>query len=150
MITINEIMTTDLITLPDTATLEDAIRLMTKKNIRHIPVLDDDGKLTGLATQRDILAATDSTLRGKEERTNPVDIALAKVMTKNVVTVDIDVSLRSVALHLQQHKYGCLPVVSKGKLKGIVTDSDFVGVAINLLEQVDAAEQPEDYLATED
>jgi CBS domain-containing protein len=148
MVTVDEIMTTSLATLPVTATLADAIRLMAEKNIRHMPVLDDDGKLAGLATQRDVLAATDSTLRGKEERVSPADIPLAHVMTKKVVTVDIHTSLLGAARYLQQHKYGCLPVVSEGKLKGIVTDSDFVAVAINLLEQVDEAEQPEDYLVT--
>ena len=150
MVTVDEIMTTSVTTLPDTATLEDAMRLMTEKNIRHIPVLDDNDKLAGLATQRDVLAATDSTLRGKEERVSPADIPLSHVMTKKVVTVDIHTSLLGAARYLHQHKYGCLPVVSEGKLKGIVTDSDFVAVAINLLEQVDMAEQPEDYLETED
>ena len=144
MITVDEIMTTSLTTLPDTATLEEAKQLMVEKNIRHIPVLGHDGKLTGLASQRDILAATDSILRSEEERTNPVDIPLAQVMTKKVATVDANTSLLSAALYLQRHKYGCLPVVSEGKLKGIVTDSDFVAIGINLLEQVIEAEALED------
>jgi CBS domain-containing protein len=51
--------------------------------------------------------------------------------------------MREAALYLQRHKYGCLPVVNDGKLKGIVTDSDFVAVAINLLEQWELS-QPEE------
>ena len=38
------------------------------------------------------------------------------------------------------HKIGCLPVVTDGKLRGIITDTDFVGVAINLLEQIEDTE----------
>jgi len=146
MITVDEIMTTSVITLPDTATLAAVIELMAEKSIRHIPVVDDKNGLAGLITQRDVLAATDSTLRSKEEQTNPADIPITQVMTKKVITVDSHASLQSAALYLQQHKYGCLPVVSDGKLKGIVTDSDIVAVGINLLEQVDAAEQSENHL----
>jgi len=146
MITVDEIMTTSVITLPDTATLEAAIELMAEKNIRHIPIVDDKNKLAGLITQRDVLAATDSTLRSKKEQNNPADIPISQVMTKKVITVDNHATLQSAALYLQQHKYGCLPVVIDGELKGIVTDSDIVAVGINLLEQVDVAEQAENHL----
>ena len=47
---------------------------------------------------------------------------------------------------MQSHKHGCLPVVADGKLVGIITDSDFISIAINLLEQVELLEeQDEDY-----
>ena len=143
MFTINQIMTTGLHTLPETASLEDAIRLMTEARIRHIPIVNAKGKLVGLVTHRDVLATTDSTLRSPDERQNPVSIPLSKIMTRNVVTVDEHASLRSAALHLERHKYGCIPVVAKGNLKGIITDSDFVAVAINLLEQLEQAELDE-------
>ena len=51
-------------------------------------------------------------------------------------------NLRQAALRLQEYRYGCLPVVAKGKLIGIITDSDFVAVAINLLEQLEDTEPP--------
>ena len=49
-------------------------------------------------------------------------------------------SLRQAALFLEKHRIGCLPGVTKGELKGIITDTDFVGVAINLLEQLEMEE----------
>lgn len=69
-------------------------------------------------------------------------------MITEVVTVSPKAGIREAALHLQKHKYGCLPVVDKGKVVGIVTDSDFVTVAIHLLEVLDAqlAESPFDDL----
>ena len=55
-------------------------------------------------------------------------------------------SLRQAALFLEQHRIGCLPVMSNGNLKGIITDTDFVGVAINLLEQIEETEPLDDEL----
>ena len=44
------------------------------------------------------------------------------------------------ARFLEKHKIGCLPVLDDGKLVGIITDTDFVAVAINLLEQLEETE----------
>lgn len=143
MFTINEIMTTDLRTLPETASLKDAIQLMAEARIRHVPIVNTKRKLVGLVTHRDVLAATDSNLRAPDERQTPGSIPLSKIMTRNVVTIDEHASLRSAALQIERHKYGCIPVVTKGNLKGIITDSDFVAVAINLLEQLEENELDE-------
>jgi CBS domain-containing membrane protein len=141
--TINQIMTTELRTLPETASLEDAIRLMAEAHIRHIPIVNTKGKLVGLVTHRDVLATTDSTLRDPDERQSPASVPLSKIMTRDVVTVDEHANLRSAALLIERHKYGCIPVVTKGNLKGIITDSDFVAVAINLIEQLEQTELDE-------
>ena len=50
--------------------------------------------------------------------------------------------LMAVALFLERHRIGCLPIVKDDVLEGIITDTDFVGVAINLFEQI---EEPEPY-----
>ena len=44
---------------------------------------------------------------------------------------------------MQKHKVGCLPVVNKGHLVGIITDTDFVTIAINLLELQEETEPEE-------
>lgn len=61
-------------------------------------------------------------------------------MVKDIATVDERASLRQAALFIEKHKIGCLPVLSNGQLTGIITDSDFVAVAINLLEQMEESE----------
>ena len=68
------------------------------------------------------------------------------MMVTDVATVDEHASLRQAALFLEKHRIGCLPVVTDGELKGIITDTDFVAVAINLLEQL----EEEDLEETED
>jgi CBS domain-containing protein len=48
-------------------------------------------------------------------------------------------------LFLEKHKIGCLPVVTGDTLRGIITDTDFVAVAINLLEQLEINEPDDDF-----
>lgn len=138
------IMTRDVITVPRTANLGEARSLMHDHRIRHLPVVDDAGACVGLLTSTDVLAATDSLLRESNERIHAEEIPVADVMVTDIATVDPHASLRQAALFLERHRIGCLPVVSEGKLVGIVTDTDFVGVAINLLEQIEETEPLEE------
>ena len=131
------IMTTDLITISQSATLDQARGLMTQHRIRHLPVVNEAGELVGLLTQTDILAATDSMLRDSQNRIRAAEIPIADVMVTSVATVDQSADIRQAALFLEKHRIGCLPVLDDRKLVGIVTDTDFVGIAINLLEQLE-------------
>ena len=67
-------------------------------------------------------------------------IKVKDVMVTDLAIVDPLASLRQAALFLEKHNIGCLPVVTDGKLLGIITDTDFVAVAINLLEQMESTE----------
>jgi CBS domain-containing protein len=64
-------------------------------------------------------------------------------MSSPVQTVDEHASLRGAALHLQKHRMGCLPVTRDGALVGIITDSDFVAIAVHLMEQLELVEPEE-------
>lgn len=139
MITVDEIMTTKIHTLPATATVADAIRVMAEKSVRHIPIVDTEGNLEGLVTRHDVMAVLDSTLRAKAARREPATIPLAEIMTRDVVTVDSGANLRRAALFLEEHEFSCLPVMTEGRFSGIVTDADLVSVAINLLEQLETS-----------
>ena len=140
MLTLNEIMVSDLHTLEADNTLKDAVELMKSKKIRHIPIVGSNNQLLGLVTQRDILAASspDSTNKQQEMST-----PLNAIMVTKLDTVNKGTDLRQAALFLQQHKHGCLPVVEDNTLVGLVTDTDFVSVAINLLEMLEATEPVE-------
>ena len=140
MFTLDAIMTTDLITVSLSTSLAEARLLMQDYRIRHLPVTNDGGELVGLLTQSDVLAATDSILRDDDNRIRAKEILIQDVMVTKVATVDENASLRQAALFLEKHRIGCLPVVSEEKLVGIITDTDFVGVAINLLEQLEEFE----------
>ncbi|WP_116473663.1 CBS domain-containing protein [Zobellella maritima] len=133
---VSEIMSRQVIGLEPAATLEQARTLMQRRHIRHLPVVEQQ-RLLGLVSQRDILAAQESSLESGTNGDFLNSHTLADIMTRAVTTISPRAGIREAALYLQKHKYGCLPVVDKGKLVGIVTDSDFVAVAINLLEVLD-------------
>ncbi len=139
MFSIEAIMSTNLITLPPSATLAEARSLMQDNRIHHLPVVEGD-KLVGLITLTNVLAATDSFLRDDSSRIHANDIGIKDAMVTDVATVDVNASLRHAALFLEKHKIGCLPVLDDDKLVGIITDTDFVAVAINLLEQIEETE----------
>lgn len=143
MISIDEFMTAEPYTLRETHSLSDARKAMTERNIRHIPITDDDKHLLGLVTQRDVLAATVPTSK-QQTKSAPheadSDIKLSEIMVRDVSVIHKTDSLRRAALYIQSHKYGCLPVLSADRLVGIITDSDFIDIAINLLEQVEITE----------
>jgi CBS domain-containing protein len=143
MFSIETIMSTNLVTVPPSATLAEARTLMYDNRIHHLPVTND-GALVGLVTLTNLLAATDSFLRDDRSRIHASEIIISDVMVKDVATVDINASLRQAALFLEKHKFGCLPVMSDGNLVGIITDTDFVAVAINLLEQIESTEPFDD------
>ena len=139
MFSIDAIMSTNLITLSPSATLAEARSLMHEHRIHHIPVLEDD-TIVGLITLTNVLAATDSFLRDDGTRIHADEIGIGDAMVTDVATVDVNASLRHAALFLEKHKIGCLPVLDGETLVGIITDTDFVAVAINLLEQIEESE----------
>lgn len=139
MFSIEAIMSTNLITLSPSATLAEARTLMHDHRIHHIPVLNDDN-LVGLVTLTNVLAATDSFLRDPQNRIHANEILVEDAMVRDVATVEVHASLRHAALFIEKHKIGCLPVMDDDQLVGIITDTDFVAVAINLLETIEETE----------
>lgn len=144
MFDLEAIMATELVSVHPSTSLYRARELMNEKKIRHLPVVDDDGVLVGLLTQSDVLAASDSILKDRDSQLDVTHFPVEDAMVTDVDTVPPGASLRQAALYLERHKIGCLPVVDQGKLVGIVTDTDFVGVAINLLEQLEEFEPESD------
>ncbi len=137
------IMTTDVVTIGVDDNLESARKIMHDRRIRHLPVVDSESQLVGLITTTNVLAATDSFLRDDESKMHPDQIAVTDVMVSDVITVDEHAGVRQAAVFLEKHRIGCLPVVTDGELRGIVTETDFIGVAINLLEQLETVEASE-------
>ena len=107
-------------------TLQD---LMSEKRIRHAPVVDEDGAVLGLVSERDVLRRTFN-----QEADLPLSVRLdvltavkvRDIMTWEVETIDVDEDLSTAAQIMLDNKYGCLPVVEEGVLAGILTEADFV------------------------
>ena len=147
MLSVAQIMTAEPYTLGPDDSLAQARQLMSEHHIRHIPIVTGDRCLVGVVSQRDVLAAADSSVLSDQAAhlAQEKHVALSRIMTSPVQTVDEHASLRGTAMHLKKNRMGCLPVTRDGKLVGIITDSDFVTIAIHLMEQLEASEPPEDF-----
>jgi len=138
--TVRDVMTTDLVTLNDTASVAQARRIMGEQNVRHLPIVSEAEEFVGLLTQRDVLAATVSVLADVDQ--NSVDemeeaIPVRELMTTAMATTQEDTNLRDAALYMLELRMGCLPVLSDGRLVGILTETDFIKFTIHLLDRMD-------------
>jgi CBS domain-containing membrane protein len=144
MITVKELMTETVYTLRPNDTVFDARRLMIEKRIRHIPVVDIHHKFIGLITKHDLLALSVSTLsdidpieRDEIEST----ILISEVMKTNIVFAELDTDLLTAGRFLLDQEHGCLPVFEGEKLCGMLTENDFVRLAVYLLQKTETTEQ---------
>jgi len=127
---VKDVMTPDVTTLQRNEKLTLADDLMNLGRIRHLPVLDDDGKeVIGIVSQRDLFrgALAQALGYGQHARRKLLDTLFVKdVMATDVLTTTPDTPLAEAARVLMEHKIGCLPVIKDGSLVGILTEGDFV------------------------
>jgi len=121
-------MIIDPVTLPITALVSDANKIMSEYRIGGIPIVDDNGILIGIVTNRD--------LRFEKNEGRP----LMEVMTsENLITASEGISMAQAEEVLQAHKIEKLPVVDKdNKLIGLITFRDITRVAISPQANKDA------------
>jgi CBS domain-containing protein len=129
MITVGDFMTRDLVTVKEVDDLALAESILRLGGIRHLPVVRE-GRLTGLLTQRDLLrSAAHRGARGTQA---------ADVMVRDVVSVRPATSLVQAAKIMLANKFGCLPITEEdGQLVGIITESDFVRFAADVVQDLD-------------
>jgi CBS domain-containing membrane protein len=131
-----DLMTAEVVTLTEDETLAHAQRCMARGRIRHLPVVRD-GRLTGLITHRDLLAASFSIfaeVEASEQRRVFDTVRVVEAMHRDVVTVSPELLVSKAARILLENKYGCLPVVDDDhRLLGIVTEADFLRLTVKLL-----------------
>ena len=110
------------------ADFKTALGLMEKHRIRRLPVVDFDGVIAGIVVERDLLIAADRYLN------SPVDVA--RIMTREVVTVRAATPVIDAATLMTERKIGGLPVVdTSGKLLGIITETDLLHALVALLQR---------------
>ena len=122
---VSEMMSTKVITIARSALLAEASRLFASKRFRHVPVVDDVGKLVGILSDRDLLrraahiADLDATPKAwREERVDTI-------MNQPVLVASGDTEMREIARVMFSERIGCLPIVDiEHVLVGIITRSD--------------------------
>lgn len=130
---VSEIMQREVVTLTTGEKLDLTQDLMNLGRVRHLPVLDEDQRVVGIVSDRDLLAAAMTNVLDFDpasRRTFLRSIEVAEVMAKEVVTVTPDTELGEVARIFVERKIGCVPVVgARGELLGLVTETDLIAAA---------------------
>lgn len=130
---VRDLMTVAVTTIGRNENLKSADDLMRFGRIRHLPVLDDDGTLAGIVSQRDLFHS--GLLRalgyGTHAREQALEGSLVKeAMKTEVVTTTPDTLLQDAASVMFERKIGCLVVLEAGRMAGILTEGDFVRLAL--------------------
>ena len=131
---VRDVMSSEVTTLDVNDKLEIADDVMRLGRIRHMPVLEPDGSIAGVVSQRDLFRGALARCLGYGEHAQQklLGILLVKeVMSTNPATIGPDTPLSEAARILHEKKIGCLLVVEDGKLVGILTEGDFVRLAMS-------------------
>jgi CBS domain-containing membrane protein len=126
---VRELMTEKVFALNPEDDLVALHDLMDEKDVRHVPIVDEEQMLVGLVSQRDVLRrvlaeSADLPLSYRIDTLRKMRVR--DIMTRDVETTQPDEALASAARTMLENKYGCLPVVEDGRLTGILTEADFV------------------------
>ncbi len=128
-ILVEEIMSTDVFTLGRNDKLSVADDVMKQQRIRHIPVLNADGDLCGILTQRDLFRGIllSSLGYGSRAEQKMLDsLSIKEAMHDEVITITPESTLSDAANLMLSNKVGCLPVVDDERLVGMISEADFV------------------------
>lgn len=115
MIKLEKFMTTEVFVVNENDLVELVSKIMEWRNIHHIPVVDDNNRLTGLITEKNILH-----IKSRDK-----NVIVAKdIMVKDVITVDSETSIERANEIMLENEIGCLPIIELGDLVGILTKND--------------------------
>jgi acetoin utilization protein AcuB len=135
---IDKSMTRNVVSIhPDTHVLE-ARELLAKHRIRHLPVVDENMKVIGIITDRDIRTAMPSPFLQEEETKKEKErfekLQVKDIMTRDPVTITPFNTLEDAILLMQKMRVGAFPVVDQeGRLRGIISVRDLMRAFINVL-----------------
>ena len=133
---VRDYMTSPAASISKGARLLEAALTMRRSGFRHLPIVEENEKLVGIITDRDIQRFAPSLLGNiSQEEYNQIfeETPLEKVMTKNLFTVTADTPIVDAASILHDKKLGCVPVVEGERLVGIITVTDMLRLLNDLL-----------------
>ena len=132
---VGERMSHPVITVTSETPVHDALVMLKKENIRRAPVVKD-GKLIGIVSASDLLNASPSpvtSLSVWEMNYLISKVTVKQVMSKKLVTVDVNTPIEEAARIMADKKLGGLPVMRSGKLVGIITETDLFKIFLELM-----------------
>jgi acetoin utilization protein AcuB len=113
------------------ASCQDAVKLLVRNKIRHLPVVDGDGRLCGIVTDRDLRHHLFEPEVFRAIGTEPVErllsrVPVSQVMSSPVTSIGADAELEEAARVMLDEGLGSLPVVEQGRVVGILTETDLL------------------------
>lgn len=135
---VSERMSKELIAASPEMSIAEAQKVLQENKIRHLPVVDNEDKLVGIVSDRDMRDAMPSSLLSREQYEKTLEtimhVPVKEIMTKDPVTVYVFHTMQDVLLVMRQHKVGALPVVDgDGQLQGILSTRDLLGAYVDVL-----------------
>jgi acetoin utilization protein AcuB len=132
---VRDVMTEDPFTIEPEASLDRAVDVMCAKDLRHLPVVDQAGRLIGIIAERDLrraalAPAVDEDVRAGGQRPlcrpgqAPGDLLVKDVMSCDVLTTHPEAPLAQAARVMFERRVGSLPVIIDGRMVGMLTERD--------------------------
>lgn len=125
---VKDFMTTPAVTITPTTGIQAALKLMQEGKFRRLPVVDENNKIVGIVSERDLLHASPSqatSLSIWELNYLLSKVQIKEIMTKSVMVTRPDALLESAAGVMLDNKIGGLPVVDEeSRVVGVITESD--------------------------
>jgi CBS domain-containing protein len=128
---VSELMSRDVKIIGAAGSCQEAVTVMSRGGLRHLPVVDRDARLAGIVTDRDLrhrlfVPGVFRSIGTASVESLFKDIAVREVMSSPVVTVRPDDELATAAGLMLEKKVGSLPVVDDGRVVGMITETDLL------------------------
>jgi len=128
--TVAHLMSTDLFTVRPDDLVDLAASVMEWRHIRHVPVEDDEGRLVGLISHRDLLRLLAQGMLSRSAK----EVTVKEIMIRDLMTIAPETPTLEALTIMRKRKIGCLPVVENDRLIGIVTAYDFLSLSAGIIE----------------
>jgi len=133
---VRERMSRSPVTISTDVPITEALKVMRKHSVRRLPVLDKEGRMVGIVSEKDLLYASPSSassLSIYEMHYMLSQLKVTEVMATDVTTISADTPLEEAARIMADNKIGGLPVLQDGRLVGIITETDIFKVFLEML-----------------
>lgn len=124
-------MKKEVLTLLPEAPIKEALKLLHKHRIRHIPIVNKENRLIGIVSDRDVRDASPS-IFDKITEAKELEQPIESIMSHPVITIHPLDFVEEIASIFYEEEFACLPVVSQDTLVGIVTEKDMLYTLIQL------------------
>ena len=136
-----DVMTADVITVKENASVRDVAKLLAERGISAVPVVDDDNRIIGMVSEGDLLHRTETGTGRRRSwwleliaSTNELAVdyvrshggSVKDVMTRDVISVSDTTPVADIAILLEKNRIKRVPVVRDGRLVGIVSRANLV------------------------